>query len=141
MQFTGISEAEAERLLAVIWRALEEHALATPRLNVRSANASINITLTFQSAEEMASVRPVDRAVKAEVAPSEMVHAPNQQEPRHRIERWRQRAEELRTAADQFAISSAQETMRTIAANYEQVAEDAEALLEGRPTKNTDRTA
>lgn len=155
MQFRGIDEADAERLLTAIWRVLEEHGLATPRLHVRSANKpikSIDVTLTFQSARELALIKPVERAfvtalaaVKAEVAPRvirTMADAGNQQETQHQIKRWRQRAEELRVAADQFVIPSAQETMRRTARNYEQLADKAEALLEGRPAiRKTDRTA
>lgn len=48
------------------------------------------------------------------------------------IERWRRRAEELRTMADQFGIPSAQETLRRLASDYEQLADDAEARLAGR---------
>jgi hypothetical protein len=57
MQFDGISQSDAERLLAVIWRALEAHALASPSIEVRSAGALINIKLTFQSTEERAIVK------------------------------------------------------------------------------------
>ena len=150
MQFAGISKTDAERLLAAIWRALEEHGLATPRLHVRSAKGSIDVTLTFQSAGEMALIKPVELAfatapAAVEVAPRvnrTMADAANQEETQHRIKRWRQRAEELRLVADQFAIPSAQETMRRTARSYEQLADHAEALLEGRPVnKNPDRTA
>ena len=37
IEFHGIDEADAERLLAAIWGVLEKHGLATPRLHVRSA--------------------------------------------------------------------------------------------------------
>jgi hypothetical protein len=151
MRFHGIDEAEAERLLAAIWRVLEENDLATPQLHVRSAKTSIDVTLTFQSAQELALVKPVERAftalaaVKADVAPRvirTMADPGNRQETQHQIKRWRQRAEELRTVADQFVIPSAGETMRRTANNYERLADNAEALLEGRPaTKKTDRTA
>ena len=56
MQFKGIDESEAERLLAGIWRVLEEHNLATPLLGVRSARSRITITLTFRSAGDRAIV-------------------------------------------------------------------------------------
>jgi len=48
------------------------------------------------------------------------------------IERWRRRAEELRVMADQFGIPSAQETLRRLASDYEQLADDAEARLADR---------
>jgi len=103
VRFNGIDEFAAERLLAAVWRALEEHALATPLLEVRSANRSIDITLTFQSAGDRALATAL-AAVKAEVAPSEMRTmrgAAKEQETRHRIKRWRQRADELRVTAHQ----------------------------------------
>jgi hypothetical protein len=56
MQFNGIHKPEAERLLAGIWRVLEEHDLATPFAQVQSAGARINITLMFQSAGDRAIV-------------------------------------------------------------------------------------
>ena len=59
------------------------------------------------------------------------------QEPRvdrtaqRQVARWRLRAEELRTTADQFAVPSAQESLRRAAVNYERLANEAEALLTG----------
>jgi hypothetical protein len=149
-----MSDSEAERLLAAIWRVLEEQALATPLLNVRSANGLFHIVATFQSSGDRELVfanlalsereRNALAAVDVEAAQSEtrfVVDAVRQQDVRDRIRKWRQRAEELRTAADQFVIPSAQETMRRIAGNYEQLADDGESLLEGHPsTKKTDRT-
>jgi hypothetical protein len=49
------------------------------------------------------------------------------------IARWRLRAEELRTTADEFTVPSAQESLRRAAANYERLADEAEALLTGHP--------
>lgn len=56
MQFDGIGESDAERLLAAVWRVLEEHSLPTPRLDVRSAKPFIELTLTFESVEHHASI-------------------------------------------------------------------------------------
>jgi hypothetical protein len=105
----NVEESAAERLVATLWRVLEEHDLATPLLSVRSANGSIDITLTFQSpgdrALALANFANALAAVNGEVAPTEMfaiVDAADQQETRDRVKRWRRRAEELRTAADQF---------------------------------------
>jgi hypothetical protein len=53
---------------------------------------------------------------------------------RARIRAWRVRAEELRTTADSFAVSSARESLQRAAANYDQLANDAEAMLEGTPS-------
>lgn len=52
---------------------------------------------------------------------------------RSRIKAWRMRAEELRTTADHFVVPSAQESMRRAAANYEQMADRAEAMVTGKP--------
>jgi hypothetical protein len=136
-----VEEAAAERLLATLWRVLEEHDLATPLLSRRSANGSIDITLTFQSpgdrALALANFPNALAAVNGEVAPSgvrAIVDAANQQETRDRIKRWRHGAEELRTAADQFREPLAQEPLRLAAGNCEQMADYAEALLDGKPT-------
>jgi hypothetical protein len=56
IQFNGISEADAERLLAVTWCTLERHALVSPLVAVRSAKALVDITLTFESARDCAVV-------------------------------------------------------------------------------------
>ena len=56
MQFTGLGESDAESLLAAIWRVLEERGLRTPRLDIRSGNPSLDITLTFQFAEDRAAI-------------------------------------------------------------------------------------
>jgi hypothetical protein len=56
LQFTGLGESDAEQLLAAIWRVLEERGLRTPRVDIRSGNPSIDITLTFQSAEDRAAI-------------------------------------------------------------------------------------
>jgi hypothetical protein len=50
---------------------------------------------------------------------------------RRRIKAWRLRAEELRTTADSFETSSAQEALRRAAENYDTMADQAEALLNG----------
>jgi hypothetical protein len=57
LQFTALGESDAERLLAAIWRVLEEHGLPTPRLDIRSGNRSLDITVTFQSAGDCAAIR------------------------------------------------------------------------------------
>jgi hypothetical protein len=56
MHFSAIDEAKAERLLAAIWCALEEYGIPTPLIEVRSARASVNITLRFRTAEGRALV-------------------------------------------------------------------------------------
>jgi hypothetical protein len=56
MYFHAIDESDGERLLARIWQLLEEQAIASPAVEVRNANASIDITLTFQSAADCALI-------------------------------------------------------------------------------------
>jgi hypothetical protein len=56
-------------------------------------------------------------------------------EARVQIKAWRLRAEELRTTADQFEVPSAQEALRQAAANYDKMADHAEALLTVRPVE------
>jgi hypothetical protein len=135
IHLNGIGECDAERSLAAVWRILEEHALPTPLLDVRSANASLDITLTFQSPKDCA-------AVEAELVPSDMqmraiADAVNEQEKR--IKRWRQKAEELRTIADQFTNPSTQQTMQRVAADYEKLADDGEARISGQPPASSEK--
>ena len=57
MQFNGLDESDAERLLAAIWCVLEKHNLHTPLLDTRTASARIDMTLTFQSAADRTLVK------------------------------------------------------------------------------------
>jgi hypothetical protein len=59
---------------------------------------------------------------------------------RSQMRAWRRRAEELRTTADNFTIPSAQESLRRAAANYDRMADHAEALLAGRRPAARDET-
>jgi hypothetical protein len=57
LQVREIGEAEAERLLAAIWRVLEAHALGSPMMDVRSpAKGLLDLRLTFRNAEDRALV-------------------------------------------------------------------------------------
>jgi hypothetical protein len=58
-------------------------------------------------------------------------HGTAESATQEQIARWRLRAEELRTAADQFQIPSAAAGLRMAADNYETLAERAEAMLKG----------
>jgi hypothetical protein len=49
------------------------------------------------------------------------------------VRAWRMRAEELRTTADGLTVPSAQEELRRAAANYDTLADQAEAQLRGMP--------
>jgi hypothetical protein len=59
---------------------------------------------------------------------------------RSRIKAWRMRAEELRTTADGFVLPSAQDALRRAAANYDTLADQAEALLVGCQPLPEDKT-
>jgi RNA polymerase sigma-70 factor, ECF subfamily len=52
---------------------------------------------------------------------------------REEIKRWRLRAEEIRTTAEQFTDATARHSLETAAANYERMAAHTEALLAGTP--------
>jgi hypothetical protein len=56
LEFTGMSESEAERIVATVWRILEAHALISPIVEVRFVNALANIRLIFDSAVDRALV-------------------------------------------------------------------------------------
>jgi hypothetical protein len=60
---------------------------------------------------------------------------------RSQIRAWRTRPEELRATADNFSVPSAQETLNRAAANYEQMADHAAALLTGKPSAPRERLA
>ncbi len=57
---------------------------------------------------------------------------------RSQVRVWRMRAEELRSTAEQFGVPSAQDSLRRAAANYDKMADHAEALLTGRPDEKKD---
>jgi hypothetical protein len=65
---------------------------------------------------------------QVEAQPKEPRRDPKAQ---RQIAAWRLRAEELHTTADEFTVPSAQESLRHAAANYERLADEAEALLTG----------
>jgi hypothetical protein len=52
---------------------------------------------------------------------------------RRQIEAWRRRAEELRATADQFEVPSVQDTLQRTAANLDNLADHAEAVLTDKP--------
>jgi hypothetical protein len=51
-----MTATEAERFVATSWCVLEEHGLATPIMAVRQARTSIDVSLSFSSAEDCALV-------------------------------------------------------------------------------------
>src|SRR5262249_23297596 len=133
-----------------MWLILEEDALPTPLLDVRSASASsIDITLTFRSAKERALVEKNVRHLLGQardVKTRSIIAALLSQEnaalerERRQVTAWRLRAVEMRAIADQFSVPSVQETLRRTAANYEQMADHAEALLTDKPLTRGEET-
>lgn len=61
--------------------------------------------------------------------------APASGGPREQIKRWRLRAEEIRTTAEQFTDPRARRSLETAAANYDRLAAHTEALLAGTPPR------
>ncbi|HWI28220.1 MAG TPA: hypothetical protein VN668_14695 [Stellaceae bacterium] len=53
---------------------------------------------------------------------------------------WRLRAEELRATAEQFVVPSAQDALRRAAANYDRLADHAEAMLATGPARSGKKT-
>jgi len=108
---------------------------ATPDLKRQLATDALVLAQIAEAIEREGVVQGVKaeryRHLLAEVLGDEpqLMTAPG---ARDRITQWRMRAEELRTTADQFQVSSAQESLRKAAANYDKLADDAEAVLAGR---------
>jgi hypothetical protein len=61
------------------------------------------------------------------------------QAARTQIRAWRMRAEELRATAYQFAVPSAQDSLRRAAANYDKLADHVEALWAGQRSTPSDK--
>ncbi len=141
-----LTAAEAEDLIALLWRALEEHGIASPRLRVHKAGDSLNLSLEFLSEQDAALIREVVSPLSIERSLPEPaltpLRHPARSDPmtRARIVRWRLRAEELRTTAEQFSDPSAQRSLLGAARNYDKLAEDAERLLAGQPFAPGDKT-
>jgi hypothetical protein len=95
--------------------------------------------IAYERVDELGGVLAEALQMALRVAPSELraiADAAIQRsiaQDRNRIKRWRIRAEELRATADQFCVPSAQTSLRRAAANYEQLADDAEARLTRQP--------
>jgi hypothetical protein len=56
LELTGITGAQAEWVLAAIWRILETYSLASPIVEVAPVNGQFDISLTFGSAKDCALV-------------------------------------------------------------------------------------
>lgn len=76
-----------------------------------------------------------ERAASAGATPS--ARTPGSRPDQFR--RWRDRANELRMIADQARLPETQDTLRRVAANYDRLADDAEAKLTNvrRPSKDS----
>jgi RNA polymerase sigma-70 factor, ECF subfamily len=61
--------------------------------------------------------------------------APTSRDKLEQIRRWRLRAEEIRTTAEQFTDPTARRSLETAAANYERLAAHTEAVLAGTPPR------
>jgi hypothetical protein len=86
-----------------------------------------------QLARAIADALDTARGAPPEVARADEAKERAISQERSRIRAWRMRAAELRATADNFEVPSAQEPLRRAAANYEQMADHAEALLTGKP--------
>jgi hypothetical protein len=64
LALVGLSMEQAECLLAAIWCVLEAHALPSPAMDVRSAAGSVDISLTFGSAEDCSIVSACWRSAR-----------------------------------------------------------------------------
>lgn len=71
--------------------------------------------------------------LRPQVLPEDGVSAGDQK--REEIKRWRLRAEEIRTTAEQFADPRARRSLEAAAANYERLAAHTELLLAGTPLR------
>jgi hypothetical protein len=118
--------AEAKRHLAAYAFALAQIAEAIGR-EKRGANTERFERMLTDALGQVLEVAPSE--LRAIVDRGEQRAAAAQ---RDRIKVWRARAEELRTTADNFTVPSAQESLRRAAANYDSLADEAEAKLAGR---------
>ncbi len=122
-------------------RRIADHALALAQLAeqvereggwgefVRSANVELYNRVLAQAWDNR--IRATVRALLRE----------EQDQRLSEIRALRMRAEELRTVADQFVVPSAQDSLRRAAANYDNLADHAEAQLAGRASYPHDETA
>ena len=137
---------EAEALVARLWRCLEKHGKPSPRLRVHQTGESLDLHIEFPSEEDAALMREALPPLVAEPSLPQPGLTPVRQTTRVRpvtreqVVRWRMRAEELRTTADQFRDPSAQRALLSAAANYEKLAEDAERALARSPFARNDKT-
>jgi hypothetical protein len=133
-----LTTAEAEDLIARLWRALEEHGALSPRLRVHQAGEALDLHVAFLSDEDAALIRRVVPPLVTR--PALISHCRSDRVDWARINHWRMRAEELRTTAEQFHNPSARRSLLSAAANYEKLAEDAERSLTGHPSFPGDQT-
>ena len=131
------ADAETKQQLAAHAATLAQVAEARERMiAARQVDASQRDAIErHKTALALALSDKVRQTVRTLLAgPPAHGHGPSQ------IRAWRLRAEELRTTADEFRVPTAQEALRRAAANYEQLADNAEALLEQRPAPGQEKT-
>jgi hypothetical protein len=139
-----LTTAEAEDFIAMLWRSLEEHGIPSPRLNVRQIGEALDFYLEFLSEKDAALITEVVPP-PAEPSLPEPALTPLRRLARPdaimqaQIGRWRMRAEELRTNAEQFSNPSAQRSLLSASANYERLAENAERSLAGQSVVPDDK--
>jgi hypothetical protein len=120
---------------------------ATPDLKRRLARYALSLALAAEAVERggqvpddmLAELGDQERLIAealndgAPVPPSRPSGRKTAPGMPSQITAWRRRAEELRATADSFEVPSAQESLRRAAGNYDQLADQAEALLHGLP--------
>lgn len=117
----GLSMESAETLVARVWRALEVHDIAAPRVSVAAKGDRLTIRFTFRTEEDAERVTrsvPVLSGVRSPGAPAQ-------------ARQWRSKAEEYRAVADQTRNPSAQDSYRRMAQTYDHLAEQLEARAAG----------
>jgi hypothetical protein len=60
--------AEAEDLIAALWRALEEHRISSPQLRVLQADGSVDLRIEFRSQRDSELVRRIMPGLAAPAA-------------------------------------------------------------------------
>jgi len=130
-------EAAEKTADAAIKRELAAHAEALAQI-AEAIERVVEVVESEGDAAQSEKIQPyVQRIISALLRDQQVTPAAQGQ-----IKAWRMRAEELRATAEEFGIPSVQEVLRRAAANYDQLAVDAEALLTGcRPvTDDSQRT-
>ena len=127
------ADAPTKRQLAVHAAALTQAAEDIERLNggddIANGDAARHLEIAHRRSTVVEALsEPVRHSVRTLLSEPE-AGAPGQGP----IRTWRRQAQELRMMAEQFKVPSAQEGLRRAAANYDQLADNADALLRWSP--------